>query len=398
MAIKNTFQEWFGVQPHQPSEPIPSNFNSNVEVSGFNIQLDFSRLYCNTYRSSNGYWYGQDNRYPQTLNWLFNGSPSHSYALNFKKLMTVGDGYNITNSKSLTINDEIAMNQLLSQYNRFYVDLAMDYFIQSNIYIKVTWNKDFTKIIKIDRIPAERCRINTIDEFQEPLTYTYCYDWDRVGMFKPVVIPAFDIHNKKDQVQIFGLQVKSPGQFLYPEATYTSAFPWIILDGEMGVYHKSNILNSVNPSVLVEIFKKPGSEEEKQLIRQQFNDSYAGARATGRAMIVFNQDVPTATKVTQMEANQLDETFLQLTDTIIRQIYTAHQINPVLLGVKTAGSLGDSGEVESAYKLFLYGVVKPAQNNLESVINEILSINNIPAKIQFKEADIFTVTSSLNSK
>lgn len=392
MALK----DWFTRQEQtQPIETFDNQSNLG-SIHSFMMDYNLSQPTQNFFGNINGYYFGADNLYPQMLNNLFNSSPAHSYALLFKKLMSVGKGYQTTNTMNSPMGDLIALNQLLSQWDCFYKDLALDYFLHSQIYIQVTWNSDNTKIVKLERLAPEKMRIATVDKYKNALSYYFCYDWYQTGLFEKIELPRFDQYNKKDKVQVFCFQVKSPGMLLYALPTYLSAYNWIVLDSEMGVYHKSNILNSINPSVLVEIFKKPANEEEKQAIITALNKSYAGARAAGRAMIVFNNDVATKTNVTQMQANQLDKTFLNLTDTIVRQILTGHQINPVLLGVKTAGSLGDSGEIESAYNLFSEGVIKPAQEDLESIINLFISINGLTNKIHFDKPDIFTVSTVTN--
>ena len=105
-------------------------------------------------------------------------------------------------------------------------------------------------------------------------------------------------------------------------------------------------------------------------------------------MVTFSDGKELAPTVTQMEANKLDKTFLQLTDTIQRQICYAHSIDPQLLGLKTPGSLGNSGELEYAYGIFNSAVIQPAQKDIENIFNQFIGINGLGVKMTLNEPNI----------
>jgi phage portal protein BeeE len=156
----------------------------------------------------------------------------------------------------------------------------------------------------------------------------------------------------------------------------------------MSEYHKSNIRNSINPSILIQFYEKPGSDEEKQMIVRELNNSFAGARKTGRSMITFSDGKDLSPTVTQMEANKLDKTFLSLTDTIQRQICYSHQIDPMLLGLKTPGSLGNSGEFLYSFNLFNASQIQPAQRQIENILNKFIQVNGLGVTIELNEPSI----------
>ena len=359
----------------------------DTTLKTFNINVDYSQTTDYLNRTANGYLYGVNGLFPQELNRLYHQSPLHAAIINFKKLLTTGNGYSV-DSTNLDGMNKIALNQLTNQFDSMLNEIAMDYFIHSRVCIEVVWNKDNTKIIKLKRISPDKIRIDKVDEHMEPTSFLYNWDWSYHHKYETKKYVAFDIYNKIDKCQLFMFQVSSPGQKLYAEPSYQSALNWVVLDGEMSQYHKANILNSINPSILIQYFEKPSTKEEKQQVLYDLNQSFAGSRKTGRAMVTFSDGKELAPTVTQMEANKLDKTFLQLTDTIQRQICYAHSIDPQLLGLKTPGSLGNSGELEYAYGIFNSAVIQPAQKDIENIFNKFIGINGLGVKMTLNEPNI----------
>jgi hypothetical protein len=363
-------------------------FGSDLKT--FNITVDYSQPVDYLNKTARGYLYGVDGFLPQELNRLYNASPLHSAIINFKKLLTVGGGLDYS-LESLDGSQKISAMQILTQFEHCLKDIAMDFFIHSRVCLKVTWNADFTKIIKIKRISPEKIRIAEVDEDMEATKYLYNYDWRYTSKYPTKEYPAFSTYNtsvKKEHTQIYVFQTNSPGQRLYAEPSYLSALNWVVLDAEMSAYHKANILNSINPSILIQYFERPGSREERQQILADLNQSFAGSRKTGRAMVTFSDGKDLAPTVTQLQPNQLDKTFLSLTDVIQRQICYAHQTDPLLLGLKTPGSLGNSAEFPYVFQVFNQSVIFPAQNDIEEIIDMFLAINKVPIHVKLVEPEI----------
>jgi len=394
MAFKDYFIKKPQLEPHTLTVETGVG-NTMTDVYSFNLKTDYTKPFQTNYRNSNGFYFGADNAYPDDLNNLYNSSPLHSRSIQLKKLLTVGEGFDVDGKDKLDGESKIKLNQLLNQFENMYDNLAFDYFLHSRVYIQITWNSNNTKIIKLERIAPEKIRVAEVDNRMQPTSYYYCYDWSQLGRFGKVKIAKFDQQNTKEKVQLYVHQVESAGMKTYALPSYVSGLNWVVLDSEMSAYHKSNITNSLNPSMLIEFFRSPANDEEKQKTLQSLNDSFAGSRNTGKVMVLFNPSVDSAAKVTQLEPNKLDKTFMSLTDTIQRQILYSHSINPILLGLKTAGSLGDSGEVESSYKLFNKSIIKPAQKDLERIFNSFITTNGLYNELHFKEADIYTIQTQI---
>lgn len=359
----------------------------NGDMEAFSVANDYSIPYQDMYRTGNGYLFGVDGLFPQELNLLYYQSPLHGAIIDFKKLLIAGKGYTVLNDPE-DIQQKILLNQLLNQFDESLLYITEDLLVHSRITFEVTWNKDFTKVIKLERLDPATVRPFELDEKMNPISFMYCWDWINWSRFPRREIPAFSTSNKTDRVQLYQYQIEGRGFKLYAEPTYRSALNWVILDSEMAQYHKANIMNSINPSLLIQYYQKAETKEQKIKITEDLNRSFAGARKTSRAMVTFSDGKDLAPKIEQMEANKLDKTFLQLTDTIQRQICYAHKIDPQLLGLKTPGSLGESGSFEYSFQVFNSVNIQPMQLQIEKVMNKFLAINGLGAKLKLNEPDI----------
>lgn len=328
---------------------------------------------------------GERNLFPNYLNYVKHQSPLHATILNVKALLTVANGYTY-DDKGLDVGTKISLNQLLFQFDEVLDSMGRDYWDSSNIYLKVLWNKDHTKILRIKHIPHEKIRIKDVDQEYEALTYEYCYDWANVARFSRVEYPKFNQRDTSSNEQIFHFQLRSEGQVIYNRPKFIAGLDWAIQNGMMGEYHTANMMNSVNPSALIEFFKKIDPDGQRKVMAD-VNASYAGLRKTGRLMFLFNSDKDTAAKFTQMEPNKLDKTFIVLADTIQREICYAHGIDPQILGLKTPGALGNSLSLPEAFRLFNYNQISPAQKDIECILNKFLAINQVPVKIKLNNAN-----------
>jgi len=282
----------------------------------------------------------------------------------------------------------IAINQLTTQIDTQINEVGMDYFLHYRIHFLITWNADNTKIIKIKRLAPQSVHINDVNAQMEPINFLYSWDWKNISKYPMIKYAAFDQSNKTDKEQIFMWQGHSPSKRIYVEPSYISALSWVVIDAEQALYHKSNIQQSLNPSMLIQFYEKPGTPEEKQVILNGINQSFSSAKNAGRAMVTFADGKDLAPTVTMMNPNMLDKTFLTLCDTIGRNLCYAHSIDPQLLGLKTPGSLGNSGELEYSYNIFNQSQIQPAQRVIEKIYNTFLAINGLGVKLKLEDVNI----------
>jgi capsid portal protein len=184
----------------------------------------------------------------------------------------------------------------------------------------------------------------------------------------------------KDGVYIYTYENESLGQDIYSLPSYTSALNWVFLDGEMSYLHKSNIQNSVFPSFAMMFPKKPQGREEMELIKETVN-KLKGAENAGKAVAFFANTPEQLPKIEAIPTNNNDQLFIQTDGRIDEKICQAHEIDPLIMGIRVSGKLGSGMELQQSYQTFEKNVIIPLREELEWIFNDLLEISG--AKSQF---------------
>jgi capsid portal protein len=224
--------------------------------------------------------------------------------------------------------------------------------------------------MKIENVSPEKVRVG-----RDKKMYFLCDDWSRrIGIeeIKPYHITC------KDACQLFSYEVKSVGQDYYSLPTYTSALNFAFLSGELSYFAKSNIQNSVFPSFAMMFPKRPQSEEEKHMIKETI-DRLKGAANAGKAVAFFANSADQLPKIESLPTNGNDKLFHEASALNTEQICFAHTIDPILMGIRTTGSLGSGSDIKQAYVIFEKNVVMELRQQVTTIFNELLTIARIPA-------------------
>jgi hypothetical protein len=366
-------------------------------VTAFNMHYnqDALRNYYQLMRTSRGYLDSPDGLYGNFLNDLYQSSPIHGAIVNLKTMLTSGNGYTIDGIDELNMTSRIQLNQLTNQFDQIIQDgLIMDYFIHNRVALLVTWNADNSKIIRIKRLNPASVNINTIDAQMQPIDYLYCWNWALYGTNLPMVKYAkFDQSNKKDKNQILMVQYPSPSQSLYARPTYQPAIKSILLDKESDTYQLAYLKNAVSPSMVIN-FPFDLDEEEKATLIDGLRDDFSDTDNAGKVFTTFSKSRDQLATITQLQPLDIGGGFLDMVDTTTRKISLAHSCDPQLLGLKTAGSLGNS-EFIYQFNLFNQNQIQPAQKNIETILNDFMVINGLSPMLAFVDADVNQLNPSI---
>jgi capsid portal protein len=182
----------------------------------------------------------------------------------------------------------------------------------------------------------------------------------------------------KDPEQLFVYEVECIGQDYYSLPAYTSALNFAFLSGELSYFAKSNIQNSVFPSFAMMFPKRPQSEEEKNMIRNTI-DRLKGSANAGKAIAFFANSQDQLPKIESLPVNGNDGLFQEASQLNTEQICFSHTIDPILMGIRTTGSLGSGSDIKQAYVIFEKNVVMPLREMVSDIFNELLFIAKIDA-------------------
>ena len=361
------FKDFFKTVKHEIVEGYQSFSTPFLKVGGANLTLP----YVNGRHQTNGYIpFGQDNLFPELINQIYYSSPLHGSIVGYKVNAAVGGGFNIVADR-LTPQDKLELYTLERKLNikKIVPAVTQQLILHNRVYFKLCFD-DKMKLTKIVNLSPEKLRVNL-----DRKRYYICDDWSsridvqEIRRYTPT---------SRDYEQLFVYEVECIGQDYYPLPQYTSALNFAFLSGELSYFAKSNIQNSVFPSFAMMFPKRPQSEEEKNMIRNTI-DRLKGAANAGKAVAFFANSAEQLPKIESLPTNGNDSLFQEASQLNTEQICFSHTIDPILMGIRTTGSLGNGSDIKQAYIIFEKNVVMPLRDMVADIFNELLFIAKIDA-------------------
>jgi hypothetical protein len=327
--------------------------------------------------------FGQDNMFPELLNQLYYTSPLHGAIVDFKTNSVVGGGYTLK-SEGMTNEDKLKLYTFEKKIKLGKVEraIAQQLTVHHRVYFKLCYNAK-RELYKIYNVSPEKVRIA-----RDKQTYFLCDDWS--ARIDVTSIKKYHPTNS-DLEQLYVYEIMTLGQEWYPLPQYTSALNFAFLSGELSYFAKSNIQNSVFPSFAMMFPKRPQSEEEKSMIKHTI-DRLKGAANAGKAVAFFANSADQLPKIESLPTNGNDKLFHEASALNTEQICFAHTIDPILMGVRTTGSLGGGADIKQAYVIFEKNVVMPLRTQVEEIVNELLEIAKIPGEYTINNFQIINET------
>jgi hypothetical protein len=377
------YSRFIGSKPQATTEVVEGyqSFSTPFQrVGGANLSLP----YVNGRYQVAGYIpFGQDNMFPELLNQLYYTSPLHGAIVDFKTNAVVGGGYTLETTK-MSNEDKLKLytfekKMKLSKTSKA---IAQQLIVHHRVYFKLCYNEK-GELYKIYNVSPEKVRVA-----RDRITYFMCDDWSaRID-----VVPIKRAHpTNRDLEQLYVYEIMTLGQEWYSLPQYTSALNFAFLSGELSYFAKSNIQNSVFPSFAMMFPKRPQSEEEKHMIKNTI-DRLKGAANAGKAVAFFANSVDQLPKIEALPTNNNDKLFHEASALNTEQICFSHTIDPILMGVRTTGSLGGGADIKQAYVVFEKNVVMPLRDQVEEIINELLHLAKIPGKYMLNNFQIINET------
>ena len=336
--------------------------------------------------------FGNDNLYPNHLDTLLNASGLHHSIIEFKKSL-ITNGFEVEADSKLNPSDQLKLTTMISFFDgerslsEVIDDLTLDLLVHNTMYLKIFWNEDKTKILKAVRIAPAKLRINT-NKFNPDVveSYTYNFDW-ATGQYTNSEIPAFKAMSK-NKVEILRFINKNPQANFYTLPTWSSGSNWIRLDQSVSEFQKASIDNGINPALVIKI-PQDGTPEEKAIYMQKIKEQYQGSRNAGRTMIFFGNGLEQLPVLDVIQPADLSKTFTNTSESIQTNICLANQIDPLLVGLRVTGSLGNGTELPIAFEVFNKSVIQPRQKDIEGFINKVFRLNSLSANFELENVILF---------
>lgn len=383
--------------------------NEKEPLKTFKISLEKQNIRSYNERIQKNYdWvkYGDNNNYPEHLANLLYNSATHLGICTRKKEMIKGDGFIVNKTTNKNEIKTLAYIEKVNRYNETLEDIfdkiAFDYVVYGMAAIQVIWGRSGQYISEMFHFPVNKLRIGCKDDRGMINTYYWSDDWSnyRKAEYEPKAITAFTDNAdiiKQAPTQVMLIKQATPGLSYYSLPSYVGALNYIDLDYQISEFANSFIKNGMFPSVFIN-YKNIPTNEDKQTIADNLEDQYTGTMNAAKILISFTEG-ENSPEVTTLQPNDVSNIITTLTDLSTNKVLQAHQINPILAGIATAGSLGDGQEINNAFLLYESSVVDPMRKTLLSGINKIMRINNFDKLEVVSNAPIpFTADQTLMTK
>jgi len=315
--------------------------------------------------------YGFNNLFPQHLITLYYNSPIHNALTNSIAYMIEGQGTG-------TILDNALQG------------IAFDLKLQGSFCAEVIWSLDFTRIVQINHLPFENCRL-AYDKDEDDITgIFYSKDWanTRSKKGKPEFIPAFNPLIAQEQPrQVIYAHGMMAGSSYYAKPDYFGALNYVELSYQMGMYHVNNILNGLFPSFIINFLNGIPQKEEREAIRREWETRLSGASNAGKFLMTFNEDPTRAPQIESFPLSDADKQYQFLSEETAKQIMVGHRVvSPLIHGIRESNGFGSNkDEMVVGLEIFNNQVIKPYQRIIERVFTPILGEINIEMNSPFND-------------
>tara|TARA_R110000737_G_scaffold68675_3_gene96850 strand:- start:2975 stop:4855 length:1881 start_codon:yes stop_codon:yes gene_type:complete len=368
---------------------MKKNLKRNKKGQFVRHNSEYSFVNLSTYTSpeivevNNRDWvdYGADNNYFQFLIDRYNGSPTNNAAINGISQAIYGKGINASDSNRKP--NEYA--QMISLFKKDVVrKLCYDLKLMGQCSVQVIYNKNRSKIVKLEHIPVETLRAAKANENGDIPAYYYFKDWSKLKPNEiPKRIPAYGM--SKEAIEIYYIKPYKAGFYYYAPVDYQGGLQYAELEEEISNYHLNNIMNGLAPSMLINFNNGTPNQEERQLLEQKIAQKFSGTSNAGKFILAFNDNKEASADITPVQLSDAHQQYQFLSEESTKKIMVAHRIvSPMLLGIKDQSGLGNNAEeIKTASLLMDNTVIRPFQELLIDAFDNLLSYNDIALNLYF---------------
>jgi len=250
-------------------------------------------------------------------------------------------------------------------------------------HFQVIYNKNHTKILRVEHIATNLIRPNKCNEDGEIEGYWYCDDWSDTRNYEPVMYPAFG--SSKKEIEIYSIQPFTVGMKYFSDVDYFGALPYCVLEEEIADYLINDAQNGFAPTTIVNYNNGVPSEEQQKAINKTTLEKTTGSKGK-KTIVSFNDNAELKTTIDSVPLNDAPQHYEYLSNECRNKILASHGIvSPMLVGIVTdnQGFNSIADEIEVASKYFYNTAVRFLQDLVIDAIDEILAFNNVALDLYF---------------
>jgi hypothetical protein len=339
--------------------------------------------------------WGSDNLYPQFLVSLYYNCSINQGIINSKVKYIASSGLDSDT------NDKAKWELIKKNGNAPYsldeiaVMLANDQEILNSFAVLFKKNP-ISKFWDAHHIPVELIRKSSNEEY-----YEYSENWkernqseEKTGYKLIKSIEALSLQDSevllyvsaKSKQHLVDDKTKQLTKSVYPIPSYSGCISSILASVEMNYFRYSEVVNGFKGGTIINVpTGEPNNQDEKKKIVAKLKGESSDRDKQGGIVVTFSKSQETAPSVVQINGNNLDQRYLLTQESIVDEIMVGHSvINPALFSVKTAGQLGGTAELETAYSIFMNNYAQDRQKTITDALEYAhYTLNNFVGGIFF---------------
>jgi len=315
-------------------------------------------------------YFGVDNLYPQLINQMYYTSPIHGAIVDFTCRAVIGGGVDIVTDESASQKLDAGIFLRKIGGDKLFRTLTTDFYLHNRVALLLNFS-DSGVLNSVKRIDPSTVRY----KFDGGVEYSD--DWSTHHGRKPLT--KYSKSGVNTGERFWEYKIETAGMDYYPLPTYSSALNWCFLDGEQSFLQKNNIQNSIFPSVYIRRPKRFANNDEIDSFKAGLQRQ-KGAESAGHVGVLSGDGFENTPEVVAPPVSQNDNLFVQTEKSIKDNICFAHKINPSIMGIKVAGSLGNAQELEMSYSIWENIVVYPLREVIEDIGEELVRVANAKGK------------------
>jgi hypothetical protein len=322
--------------------------------------------------------YGKNHQFPIDILEYRNSSAIHDSIIESKTSLIAGGGFMFGATREESnqfLIDNWKLVPFWRKLDRIFWQVTRDQQTFGYSCFEIIYSMDRTRIADINWIDASRIASGKRDEFGQIKKYYYSDNWLNTHMNPVKEIDVYD-PNGEALRQIVFIKYEDNNMDYYALPNYYSALRWIKADGLMGEYNLAAINNGFSPSIVFKFYKKP-TPEERRMNAEAIKQQHGGAKNAGKAIILYSDGKELSPDIDTLDATNIDQRLLQVSEQITQQIISAHRAHPQLLGIQVPGKLGYSSELLQSWEIFDKMVIQPERKLIFDYFKEVLVYNGI---------------------
>lgn len=326
---------------------------------------------------------GKNNSFFDYIIDRYNGSPTNAALIDAFIDRIYGKGISIVNSKKNASEYAALLSILRPKELR---KLVSDYYLFGSCVGQIRYGKGSKKTIaKIEHLDRKMVAPEKINQEGEIEGYYISEDWSKSYLKEPKRLPAFGYSNDKAPIEIFEIRPYRAGKTYYSDPEYFAGLQYAMLEEEISNFSVNHIRNGLSMGWVINFNNGIPSEEVQEEMERKVINRTTGSSNAGNVIISFNDNKETAPTVEAIPDNANHEQWQFWANEARQQLLVAHRVtSPMLFGVKDNTGLGNNAnELKEGTKLLHETTIRPKQQEILDVLQEIVSVNKISSPLTF---------------